>query len=259
MLPYKLPTLPNSAKRGLASLQGRVNAAVGRAARADLATRLFKNKNNQTFREVRRLLVEHGPIDEACYYCERDRYRDIEHIRPKILFPGRAFRWSNYVFACAICNQDRKRDRFAVVDAQGFLTEIARDHPEATPLPPGLPAFIDIRREDPLRFLKLDLPTGRLVPVGSLQDQARGRYTRDVLELDADALTRARRQNFEGYQRYFERLEDLLGIGDLAGAQRTAAEIMLLPHPTIRAEIARQSAGDPQFRRWIDALVYAAG
>lgn len=256
MLQYRLPALPSPARRGLASLQGRVNAAAGHAARVALATRLFRNKSNTTFREVKRALSEHGPIDEACYYCERDRYRDIEHIRPKIFFPGRAFRWSNYVFSCTICNQDRKRDHFAVVDGNGLITKIMKNH--RTPLPSGQPAFIDIRREDPLLFLKLDLISGRFVPIGSAQNQARGRYTRDLLELDADSLARARKQNFEGYQRYFEKLEDAFGSDDIVSAQRIAKEIMLLPYPTIRAEISRQANNVPRFRQWIDALAYAA-
>ncbi|MBX3729546.1 MAG: hypothetical protein KF858_10215 [Candidatus Sumerlaeia bacterium] len=50
-------------------------------------------------------------------YCEDSRATDIEHIRPKEHYPEVAFVWENYAYACNVCNQQYKSDRYC----EGFL------------------------------------------------------------------------------------------------------------------------------------------
>ena len=55
--------------------------------------------------------MSHG----KCAYCEgginAKRSCQVEHFRPKSLFPAKAYRWENYVLACGGCNGP-KRDKW---------------------------------------------------------------------------------------------------------------------------------------------------
>ena len=48
---------------------------------------------------------------ENCSYCQNPHaagsYGDVEHYRPKSLFPTRAYSWSNYFFSCRLCNSTK--------------------------------------------------------------------------------------------------------------------------------------------------------
>ncbi len=42
-----------------------------------------------------------------CGYCEEACKGDVDHWQPKNLYPHRAYDWSNWVFACHFCNQQK--------------------------------------------------------------------------------------------------------------------------------------------------------
>lgn len=51
-----------------------------------------------------------------CMYCESKiehiDYGDIEHIKPKSLFPNEKYVWDNLGYACIKCNRDAKNDLY---------------------------------------------------------------------------------------------------------------------------------------------------
>ncbi len=254
MLRYAPGALPETAARALRNLQDQVDTAGGHADKVAAAARLWGRKPRRAFTAVRVRLAAVSPPGEACFYCERDRYRDIEHMRPKRHYPGQAFDWTNYVYACAICNQDRKSDRFAVVSAAGELLAFDRSLPLGQEPPAGIAALIDIRAEDPLALLQLDLETGAFVArasdgIGAL----RAAFTRDLFDLNSPDLTRIRRQMRDHVLGYVDRHEGALAAGDDAQAARIADELRSLPHPTVLHEVGRQRDA-PVLSRWREAI-----
>jgi hypothetical protein len=53
-----------------------------------------------------------------CAYCEvrhmTEKWRDVEHYRPKSAYPWLAWTWENLLFACKECNSDAKGDQFPI-------------------------------------------------------------------------------------------------------------------------------------------------
>jgi hypothetical protein len=51
-----------------------------------------------------------------CMYCEsiisHIDYGDVEHIKPKSLFPAEKYNWDNLGYACPKCNRECKRERY---------------------------------------------------------------------------------------------------------------------------------------------------
>lgn len=64
-----------------------------------------------------------------CAYCEHatsvGAYGNIEHFRPKALYPELTFVWSNLLFSCAICNNaPHKHNQFPLdADEQPLLID----------------------------------------------------------------------------------------------------------------------------------------
>lgn len=235
----------------LASLKTHEDAVAAKATRAekiDEAGRLFKRKTPKSaFDEVKAKLRAVSPPGRACFYCERDRYRDIDHIRPKRHYPEQCFHWANYVFACAICNQDAKGDRYAVFGVGDQIIEFNRQWPKSDPPPVGDPVPIDPRAEDPLDHIKLDLLTGIPTPIElANRSYSRARYTIDLFKLDADDLTRIRRQAFASFVQYLELFAEALEAADAARAARVLRELTELPYPTVLVEMRRQAEDFPR-------------
>ena len=52
-----------------------------------------------------------------CGYCEEIDKGEVEHFRPKSLFPYLVYEWSNWLFACRACNQ-AKQEKWP---AEGYI------------------------------------------------------------------------------------------------------------------------------------------
>lgn len=133
-----------------------------------------------------------------CCFCEArfaaNYAGDVEHYRPKgaVTSPGQklwpgyywlAYAWSNLFYACADCNQYRKRDQFPLAD-EGAR---ARDH--HADLAAETPLLLDPGGDrDPRQHIifKADVPVG--------QTDA-GRVTINLLKLDREELNLARRSH----------------------------------------------------------------
>jgi uncharacterized protein (TIGR02646 family) len=145
----------------LAAYQAAVDATGGYAERVAAAKELFGRYNkrgNATFDEVKRVLDHLCAGARRCAYCEDSVADEVEHVRPKALYPEVVFVWNNYVYACGPCN-GRKSNHYAVfINSDATPVEVAR-RPKAPVVPPpvGAPALIDPRVEDATQLMLLDL------------------------------------------------------------------------------------------------------
>ena len=241
MLKYTLPPLSANAIVALNALQIKVDAFPTRKEKYDAAKKLFSGKTNATWVEIKKILGDHAPKGKACYYCERDRHRDIEHINPKLHYPEKCFDWNNYLYACTICNQDKKNDTFAVFNAANDVVEFNRSYDISTPLPTGPIVLIDIRNEDPLDFLILDLETGRFATRGDTVSKKRGEFTRGLFDLNESSLADIRIAAYDTYLMYLDKFKTALNKNDAHKANKVFDQIIKLNHPTVLVEMRRQS------------------
>ena len=245
MLKYVYGDLSATTMKFLAAKQAKVDALSGKEAQYTLAKKMFSGKTTKAFQEIKKILAQMAPAGNACYYCERDRYRDIDHIRPNRHYPQHCFNWRNYVYTCTICNQDKKGDKFAVLDVAGEIVEFDRQWSFDKPLPLGQQVLIDLRTEDPLDFLQLDLEQGIFTPIGDVIAQKRGKFTKDLFELNDANLARIRKAAYDSFQMYLMRYQTACAAQDKIKADAALAEIMTLPHPTVLVEMRRQAARIP--------------
>jgi len=53
---------------------------------------------------------------DKCMYCESKithiDYGDIEHIKPKSIYPSLEFTWDNLGFSCTVCNRTYKKNKY---------------------------------------------------------------------------------------------------------------------------------------------------
>src|ERR1700760_1308012 len=162
MLRIPESALPRPTGKVLDDLQELVNKKKKYPARVLEAGKLWKaKKGKKTYKEAfDTVRLELGKISygvNRCAYCEDSLGDEIEHLRPKSLFPQLAFRWENYAFACGPCNGP-KSNRFAIVEENGAIDEFVRKPDDKIVAPQnGMSGLIDPRTEDPLVFLDLDL------------------------------------------------------------------------------------------------------
>jgi len=248
MLRIRNGRLPKVAKEQLAIYQTEVNQHQGYATQVAAAKRLFGQRNkakNATFLAVRTKLTEMCNGPRRCMYCEDSVADEVEHFKPKDLYPDVVFSWANYLFACGPCNGP-KNNKFCVVDVNGNLLDVtrSRNQPVVPPLK-GSSALINPRRENPLEFFWLDLKNTfeftahpNLIGVAQL----RAEYTLDVLGLNSrDYLRQARKNAFDGF---LSRLSNYVGqqqVGATATQlNRIKSSIQRSPHITVWKEIQRQ-------------------
>lgn len=253
--------LPEETREGLRGFQEEVDGKPTYAEQVKAAKNLFARRNtpaNRTFRVVRTKLDEMCAGARRCCYCEDSRADEVEHIRPKDLYPEFAFVWENYLYACGPCNGP-KRNRSAVFEkATGRETDVTRGKNDPIlPPPEGDPLLIDPRQEDPLEYMELDLlgtfhfnPTA----VEGKPEYRRADYTIELLCLnERDMLPEARRNAFGSYRArlrdYRDKKEEGVTGDELA---RLVEDLQKTPHPTVWAEMKRQSNLHPELARLFD-------
>ncbi len=178
-----------------------------------------------------------------CAWCEDSDANQIDHIRPKALYPEQTFAWPNFLRACGGCN-NVKRDRFAITAAER-LVDVTRQR-NAPVVPPlgGSQALIDPRVEDPLEFLELEIVyTFRFLPRIGLSelDENRAKYSIRLLDRNREVLCSGRK-NAYGDNRV--RLADFRATRDGGVSDhelnRFVAGFLGRPHPTVWREVQRQ-------------------
>jgi hypothetical protein len=223
--------------------------------RVQLAAAKFKQFNRQgnaAFQHVRHTLTLMCAGAKRCMYCEDSAADEVEHHRPKNLYPEYVSAWENYLYACGPCNGP-KRNSFAVLTVEGTMVDLGgeRGQPPKPPSP-GDPVMLHPRTEDALEHMMLDIVGGTFLfvptaPAGS-REFKRASYTIEVLRLNSrDHLPVARR---EAYGSYKARLTEYVHKRE-AGASSPALRHMIdaigrMRHPTVWSEMRRQSAAIPE-------------
>lgn len=78
----------------------------------DEAERRYGNaRKAKWFRPVVENLGAMSGSGQRCMFCSGSEASQVEHFRPKAVFPLDAMRWENFLWACGICNLS-KSDRF---------------------------------------------------------------------------------------------------------------------------------------------------
>lgn len=242
MIKLKDQALSTTAKRHLARYQNRIISKPDYAAQVAEARRLWK-PNHVVFDEVTRVLTWMSPGTRRCCYCEDARADDIEHFRPKHLYPHLTFEWANYLFACSACNSNAKREQFAVFDAAGTIQDVTRvkGQPVVPPLP-GDPVLINPRYEDPMKYLRLEFRAFHFVPQKSLSayDMERARYTIDTLQLNLRAeLPHWRRTACRIFIGWIDTYHRYQKADDRVNMQRHVQELKNYNHLAVWEEMRR--------------------
>jgi uncharacterized protein (TIGR02646 family) len=167
--------------------------------RVDIATKKWSSRRqSKTLKHVCLKLEEMCSGNRRCCYCEDSVADEVEHIKPKSLYPELTFTWSNYLYSCGPCNT-QKNNKYALFIA-GTLTPVISS---ASPPSPGDDVFINPRQDDPMDFLDLDL--GQTIQDGTFQylprynlpqnhrDYQRADYTINILGLNRDFLMEGRK------------------------------------------------------------------
>ena len=228
----------------LSGYQGEVDAACTYAEQVEAGKDLFdRYSGNVLFRTVRNRLAVMCSGARRCGYCEDSVGDEVEHIKPKDLYPERTFVWENYLLACGQCNRG-KSSRFLVIVCGGLVDVTRRRNAPVLRPPEGSPALIAPRDEDPLAFLDLEIvDTFMFLPREDLQgiDKERAEYTIEVLKLNRDVLLEARR---EAYGAYRARLFEYRGLRNNGASEADLGNlrdgIMTSMHPTVWREMQRQ-------------------
>ena len=244
MLRPQDPGLNTKTAQGLSAYQDKVGEAGGYAEQVAAGKCLFDRYNrrgNPVFDVVRRTLEHMSFGVQRCGYCEDSVGDEIEHIRPKALFPEYTFAWENYLLACGKCNR-AKGNSFSII-VGGKLVNVARRHGGPIRRPePGKPALIDPRCEDPLKFLDLEINnTFFFLPREDLDgmSEVRADYTIKLLDLNRDVLLHVRRNAYGHYRALLAEYRQIRGVGtDVLVTRREV--IQTSDHPTVWREMQRQ-------------------
>ncbi len=244
-------SLPDQTRENLRSYQNEVDSIPDYSERVENAKRLFKNRNrsaNSTFRAVRSTLDQMCQGSRRCAYCEDSYADEIEHIRPKDLYPEQVFVWKNYLYSCGPCNGP-KNNHFKIFKQEtGQLLDVSRRRGDPiVPPPKGNHVLIDPRKENPLDYMALDLlETFFFVAIAEsdTSEYIRAEYTISILRLnDRDAMVRARRSAFDSYRaRLYEYRKKKIGNADSATLGYLVKSIKTMHHQTVWADMKRQHA-----------------
>ena len=103
---------------------------------------------------------------QRCMYCLDSHGADIEHFRPKALFPKRIYQWTNLLLCCTECGRF-KGEQFPLAGRRALL--------------------IDPTKDDPWEYLDFDPVTGNFCARFDIERDAwsvKGEKTVQVLKLD---------------------------------------------------------------------------
>lgn len=212
----KLPPqdISDDCKAKLAGYQEEINGEPDYLAQVAKAKGIWPNrKQNQPFEEVKAKLAAMSAGGRRCHYCEDSMADEVEHFRPKNVYPDKTFVWENYLYSCGPCNGP-KGDQFAIFEAStGNHVDLTPPpvRPGKTPAPrtsppPGEALLINPREENPLDFIFLDLlnQSYAFEPWEDDPDNPayqRAAYTIQVLRLNArDDLVKARELAYTNYK-----------------------------------------------------------
>lgn len=213
------PALTASAATTLASMQSAVNTAPVPAKKADALWKAKRSKSRRSaFDDVRSALEGMAGLTYRCVYCEDSRGTDVDHFRPKSIYPGFSFVWENYFLACSHCNSNEKRVHFPLDAA-------------------GAPLLIDPVADDPFKHLVFVPTTGYLIGITD-----KGTETEKVFGLNRrDELTHGRRGTWQSAMSLLVDLERALRPTPLASYDEIVRTIRQLPFQAVVFHLLREA------------------
>lgn len=242
--------LAQAASTYLANKQAEIDALQDYAQQVDKGKALWSSKSGANFETVKSTLTSMCVGSKRCNYCEDSAADEVEHIKPKDLYPENTFSWGNYLYACGPCNGP-KNNFFAVIDQNNQVLELARKKNDPVIRPQtGTDAFINPRNENPLLFMVLDLNTMYFVPYPGIGvvEQRKAEYTIDKLRLNTrDYLVKARTEAYEAYLNAMKAFVlDKISNKTQAELQNSLSKFKTKQHPTVWAEMKRQYQSIPE-------------
>lgn len=162
------------------------------ARRLDRETRVVANASNPAqcvrnrwdtvrrakwFRKVIDSLRRMAGDGEPCMYCDSNESAEVEHFKPKAVFPERAFDWENFLWVCGLCNR-YQGDQYPPVTQNGA-------------------EILNPLDTDPWEHMFVDDLTGLLSGTWCSQSGSRderAESTIEIVNLNREALQERRRQ-----------------------------------------------------------------
>lgn len=119
--------LPADAARYLTERQ---KSAIQKHTRGTLDTTLDWKSARQTKSMEKVLATLHAMAGERqrCMYCQDSHGSDIEHFRPKTLFPRYMYRWKNLLLCCTHCGRI-KGNQFPMAGRRVLLVDPTQENP----------------------------------------------------------------------------------------------------------------------------------
>lgn len=165
----------------------------------DEAERLFNNaRKSAWFRPVVDALKQLSGPGQRCMFCSGSEASDVEHFRPKAVFPNLAMTWENYLWSCTPCNRG-KLSRFPPKTGPGGR-------------------YVNPLKENVWKFFFID-DFGLLTPVydvGIMASDPRAVTTRDHLDLNREALQETRRARLNDLKGQVRETLKLLSLKQLS-------------------------------------------
>ena len=235
--------LPEDVLAELAGFQQEIDAFLTYPERVKAALDQWPVKRRRVlFERIEAVLGVMCSGPRRCMFCEDNGAYQIEHFRPKTLYPGLVFAWANYLYACGQCNGP-KSNPFAVFSEVGTVLVILE--PEDEPAP-GPPVLLDPRQDDPMAYLWLDLrDTFRfkeIHPEGTAE-HSRAKITIDWLGLnERDDLVEARSTAYDDFRARLVEYASKKNAGCTQDVlNRLRGALLRKNHMTVWREMQRQS------------------
>jgi hypothetical protein len=200
---------------------------------------------------ARTAAYEARPRGDRCVYCQDNEGRDLDHLRPKTLYPLLTFAWTNLIPACSICGgPDHKGAKDAVLDVSSpsGWREITRRRSVGGPVAPpavGPTAWWNPRLSDPLQAMKLDIVDDsflfEVIAEPGTPDHARMEWTINTLRLNRrNSLVRQRRSAYRAFLDWLGAVVEDTAAGNAARLAQLRGDLRDRNQPVVWAEMKRQ-------------------
>ena len=201
----RLPKRPKLAAALKKRLADETAAIAKHSAPKKEAERRYTNaRKTQWFAPVVTALGKLAGPGQRCMFCSGSEASDVEHYRPKAVYPEEAMTWKNYLWSCTPCNRG-KLNRFP-----------PDNHPGGR--------LVNPLDEDVWRFFFID-GFGLLTPRYDKKSQSfdtRAVSTRDLLDLNREAVQESRQLRFEDLKSQVEDTLQLLKLRKMTRPQARA-------------------------------------
>ncbi len=220
-----------------------------------LATkREWRNKSSRDAMDpVRQALRDMCPGIERCMFCLDSAAHEIEHFRPKALFPSALFQWSNMFFICGACNRE-KLAKFKCLAADGTMHmatinlilggQLSED---------SLAVLLNPIDDNPENFLALDISGGtfRITPRVDLSNpnKQRAEETIKILALNSrDVLVKRRKTAYEDLRIWLRYVANRYQAADIGAVAEIRATLIANCNLFVWREMQRQQERIPDLQ-----------